>query len=66
MDSGFRRNDGSTGGLVMPAPVERQRFLGLELAPEALADARALIAATGEVEEPYRIATWFASATASR
>ena len=28
-----------TGGLVMPAPVDRRRFLGLELAPKALAEA---------------------------
>ena len=28
-----------TGSLVMPAPVDRRRFLGLELAPKALAEA---------------------------
>ena len=35
------------GGLVMPGPVERERFLGLELAPGALSGARGLVAATG-------------------
>ncbi len=37
-----------TASLVMPAPVDRRRFLGLELAPQSLANARGLIAATGE------------------
>jgi predicted N-acetyltransferase YhbS len=37
-----------TGGLVMPAPVERRRFLGLELAPNGLADAAGVLVATGE------------------
>ena len=37
-----------TSGLVMPAPVDRRRFLGLELAPKSLADASGLIAATGD------------------
>ncbi len=36
-----------TEGLVMPAPVERRRFLGLELAPEALAGVSGLIVASG-------------------
>ena len=38
----------ATGGLVMPAPVERRRFLGLELADGALAKAAGRIIATGE------------------
>ncbi len=37
-----------TSGLVMPAPVERRRFLGLELAPQSLTGATGLITATGE------------------
>jgi predicted N-acetyltransferase YhbS len=37
-----------TSGLVMPAPVERRRFLGLELAPHGLADAEGVLVATGE------------------
>jgi predicted N-acetyltransferase YhbS len=37
-----------TEGLVMPGPVERERFLGLELIDGALCDARGLVTATGE------------------
>jgi predicted N-acetyltransferase YhbS len=37
-----------TSGLVMPAPVERRRFLGLELAPHGLSDAAGVLVATGE------------------
>ncbi len=37
-----------TGGLVMPAPVERRRFLGLELALGTLGQASGIIVATGE------------------
>jgi predicted N-acetyltransferase YhbS len=36
-----------TGGLLMPAPVERRRFLGLDLAPLALAGAEGKVLATG-------------------
>jgi predicted N-acetyltransferase YhbS len=36
-----------TGGLVMPAPVDRRRFLGLELGAHALASAAGLILPTG-------------------
>ncbi len=36
-----------TKSLVLPGPVERERFLGLELAAGALADARGLVVATG-------------------
>ena len=35
-------------GLWLPGPVERERFLGLELAPGALAGARGLVQATGD------------------
>ncbi len=46
-----------TEGLVMPAPVERRRFLGLELTPLALAAASGPIVATGEpVAAPQRLA----------
>jgi predicted N-acetyltransferase YhbS len=37
-----------TNGLVMPAPVDRRRFLAKELAPGALLDAEGRIVATGE------------------
>jgi predicted N-acetyltransferase YhbS len=37
-----------TEGLVLPGPVDRARFLGLELVDGALADARGLVAATGQ------------------
>ena len=36
-----------TEGLEMPGPVERHRFLGHELRPGALADARGLVRAAG-------------------
>jgi predicted N-acetyltransferase YhbS len=36
-----------TGGLVMPAPVDRRRFLGLEFGQPTLAAARGLILPTG-------------------
>jgi predicted N-acetyltransferase YhbS len=37
-----------TEGLVMPGPVERERFLGLELTKGALAGAKGRVLATGE------------------
>lgn len=37
-----------TIGLLMPAPVERRRFLGLELVLGSFANARGLIVAKGE------------------
>lgn len=36
-----------TAGLDLPGPFDRARFLGLELAPGALADATGLVTATG-------------------
>jgi len=36
-----------TEGLVLPGPVERERFLGLELQPDALKGAHGRITATG-------------------
>jgi predicted N-acetyltransferase YhbS len=45
-----------TGGLVMPAPVERRRFLGLELASHGLSDAEGIIVPAGEkIAEAMRI-----------
>ncbi len=37
-----------TSGLTMPAPVDRRRFLGLELRPAALVAASGLLVAAGE------------------
>lgn len=46
-----------TTGLVMPAPVDRRRFLGLELAGQALAGTSGLIVANGEpLAAPERLA----------
>ena len=46
-----------TSGLVMPAPVDRRRFLGLELAPATLAGTSGPIVATGEpVQEHLQVA----------
>ena len=42
---GFTRT--LTKALVMPGPVEEDRFLGLELEPHALAGARGLVTGTG-------------------
>lgn len=43
---GFRAD--LTSGLWLPGPVDRSRFLGLELAPKALAGALGLVQPTGE------------------
>jgi predicted N-acetyltransferase YhbS len=45
-----------TKGLHLPGPVERERFLGLELTEEALDDAEGLIAACGRMVEADRLA----------
>ncbi|GLK56859.1 putative N-acetyltransferase YhbS [Methylopila capsulata] len=50
----FGFDAGSVGGLAMPGPVERARFLGLELIPGALAGAAGLVRATGAVALPTR------------
>ena len=34
-------------GLIMPAPVERRRFLGLELVPHSLTKAEGMVVAAG-------------------
>jgi predicted N-acetyltransferase YhbS len=44
---GFERR--FTEALVMPGPIEEERFLGLELAPGALAGAEGLVVATGDL-----------------
>ena len=49
---GFAR--GPVANLHLPGPVERHRFLGLELIPGALDDAEGLIVATGRLEAPLR------------
>ena len=38
---------GKVGALWLPGPFERERFLGLDLVPGALAGAKGLVAATG-------------------
>jgi predicted N-acetyltransferase YhbS len=45
-----------TGALWMPGPFERERFLGLELRPQALLGARGLIRPTGVRVAPERVA----------
>jgi len=47
---GFTRR--LTKGLVMPGPVEAERFLGLELQPGALAGAKGLVVASGRMALP--------------
>lgn len=45
---GFRQ--ALTEGLALPGPVERERFLGLELVPGSLAGARGMVSASGAIE----------------
>lgn len=45
-----------TRSLHLPGPVERNRFLGLELVPQALDDAEGLVAASGEFEPEVAVA----------
>ena len=45
--SRFGFSEAFTGSLTMPGPVERQRFLGLELEPQALNGAQGLLLAAG-------------------
>jgi predicted N-acetyltransferase YhbS len=49
---GFTR--GATGRLMLPGPVMRERFLGLEFVPGALQNAQGMIAASGRIEERQR------------
>jgi len=50
-----------TGGLWLPGPYERGRFLALELSPGALEGARGLVSATGKPEETPDLATLIAA-----
>ena len=52
----------ATDALWLPGPYERERFVGLELQPGALAGARGLVSATGEFEEKPDFATLVAAA----
>jgi predicted N-acetyltransferase YhbS len=52
---GFSRD--VVAGLAMPGPVEIERFLGLELVPGALAQAKGLVIATGEKAPRRRAVT---------
>jgi predicted N-acetyltransferase YhbS len=52
----FGFDTGPTSGLWLPGPVERERFLGLELVPGALGGARGLVSPTGELEARPAIA----------
>ena len=45
-----------TRSLHLPGPVERERFLGLELTPGALDGAEGLVSASGAAAEPARAA----------
>jgi predicted N-acetyltransferase YhbS len=51
-----------TSRLWLPGPYERERFLGLELRPGALAGARGLVGATGTMEEKPDFAALVAAA----
>ncbi len=46
----FGFSPGPAGGLWLPGPVERARFLALELAPGALAGSRGLVSPAGDRE----------------
>jgi predicted N-acetyltransferase YhbS len=45
-----------TGGLAMPGPYERERFLALELAPGALDGASGTLVAAGRRKKPAPMA----------
>lgn len=57
-DAPYYQRFGFTGGLVadlhLPGPVERARFLGLELEPGALDGAEGLVAGCGRLEAQER------------
>ncbi|GLK76901.1 GCN5 family N-acetyltransferase [Methylopila jiangsuensis] len=59
-DEAYYRRFGFTGermgDLALPGPVERARFLGLELADGALEGASGMVRATGAVALPRRVA----------
>jgi predicted N-acetyltransferase YhbS len=52
---GFNRS--ATQNLLLPGPVDLERFLGLELVPDALVTAAGLVIATGEKQQPLRHTT---------
>jgi predicted N-acetyltransferase YhbS len=54
--SRFGFSQGLTRSLHLPGPVERARFLGLELTEQALDDAEGLVAASGELEDALQVA----------
>ena len=53
----FGFSTAATIALDMPGPVERERFLALELSPNALDGARGMIAATGAKAPRHRVKT---------
>jgi predicted N-acetyltransferase YhbS len=55
-----------TGGLWMPGPYERERFLGLALEAGALDGARGLVSATGDAEPKPDLAALVAAASQGR
>ena len=54
--SRFGFNSALTRSLHLPGPVERNRFLGLELEPQALDNAEGLVAASGEIIDNVAVA----------
>ena len=56
----------ATGGLWMPGPYERERFLGLALEAGALEGARGLVWASGEFEPKPDLAALVAAAAQGR
>jgi predicted N-acetyltransferase YhbS len=54
--SRFGFSQSLTRSLHLPGPVDRARFLGLELAPQALDGAEGLVAASGVMVEAARVA----------
>lgn len=55
----------ATAGLWLPGPVERERFLALELAPGALAGAWGLVSPTGPMRPQADLAALVAAALAA-
>lgn len=55
----------TTGSLWLPGSYDRERFLGIELAPGALDGARGLVSATGALEPKPDLAALAAAATRS-
>jgi predicted N-acetyltransferase YhbS len=53
----FGFSSAPTERLWLPGPYERERFLGLELQPDALAGAHGLVSAKGEFEDKPDFAT---------